>query len=59
MRNKAEWKATGVAEGAILIPLPELPKRVSELKGQKNYVVSCRSGMRARVAASILAQQGL
>ena len=59
VRNKPEWKSTGVIENSICIPLPDLPKRVDEIKEQKKYVVSCRSGQRAKVAASILAQKGL
>jgi hydroxyacylglutathione hydrolase len=59
VRNEPEFKSTGVVEGAILIPLPDLPKRAHELKDHKNIVVHCRTGMRARVAASILAQHGI
>ena len=58
-RNKPEWIATGTLENAILIPMLELSARVAELKDKKSVLVHCRTGMRARVAASILAQQGI
>lgn len=59
VRNIPEFVQTGVINNSILIPLPELHKRVVELKGEKNLVVSCRTGARARVAQSILAQEGI
>ena len=58
-RNKPEWKSTGIIEKAILIPLPQLQLKAAQLKDEKNLVVHCRTAMRARVAASILAQHGI
>lgn len=46
-------------ENSILIPLPELYKRAGELKEEKNILVNCRTGVRARVAAGILASEGI
>ena len=42
--------------GAILIPLKELPDRMSELDPQKKTIVYCRSGARSRAAAQLLQQ---
>ena len=58
-RSKPEWKSTGIIEKAILIPLPQFPLKAANLKDEKNLVIHCRTGMRARVAASILAQYGI
>lgn len=58
MRSKPEWLESSVIENAILIPLPELEKRIGELKGKDNFVVNCKTGMRARVATSILLKYG-
>lgn len=59
VRSLPEYQSAGVIDGAILIPLPELEKRVTELKGQKNLVVSCLSGARSKVAFSVLARHGI
>jgi rhodanese-related sulfurtransferase len=59
VRNKKEWQETGIVENAVTIPLNTLEDRVGELKDRKNIVVHCRTGMRARVAHAILAQNGI
>lgn len=59
VRNLPEWKETGVFENSILIPLGELSNRTEETKGKTNLMVSCRSGLRARFAYSILAKAGI
>ena len=59
VRSKPEWSSVGVIDGANLISLPELEKRAQELKGKKNLVINCMSGIRARVAFSILAKHGI
>ena len=41
-----------------LIPLNDLPKRVSELDPSKDMVVHCRSGGRSAKAVEFLQQQG-
>lgn len=45
--------------GAILIPLPELRKRLGELEPSKSYVVYCRSGKRSAVAALLMCQSDI
>jgi sulfur-carrier protein adenylyltransferase/sulfurtransferase len=45
-------------EGSTLIPLGELPKRVSELDSANDMVVYCRSGMRSGKAVDFLRKAG-
>ena len=47
-------------EGAVLIPLGELPDRVAELAAHRNrlVVVHCHLGMRSQRAARWLREQG-
>lgn len=59
VRNVGEWRSSGVIQGAMLIPLPELEARINELKGKKNIVINCLSGMRSKVAFSVLAKYGI
>lgn len=59
VRSKPEYMAAGVAENAILIPLPEIEARVGELKEKKNIVINCLTGMRSKVAFSILARHNI
>jgi rhodanese-related sulfurtransferase len=42
-----------------LIPLPELESRVNEVKGKSNVIVNCFTGLRSKVAFSILAKHGV
>ena len=44
--------------GSTLIPLGDLPKRVSELNVADEIVVHCKSGMRSAKAADFLRQSG-
>jgi sulfur-carrier protein adenylyltransferase/sulfurtransferase len=44
--------------GAKLIPLGDLPARVSELDSSREIVVHCKSGGRSQKAAEFLAQSG-
>jgi adenylyltransferase/sulfurtransferase len=44
--------------GSVLIPLAELPARISELDPQKEVVLHCRSGGRSAQAAAFLKQRG-
>jgi adenylyltransferase/sulfurtransferase len=48
----------GRIPGSILIPLGEVPKRVSELNTADEIVVHCKSGMRSAKAADFLRQSG-
>ena len=45
-------------EHAILIPMGDVPKRVSELDSSRPTAVLCRSGTRSRNVAEFLAEQG-
>jgi adenylyltransferase/sulfurtransferase len=44
--------------GGYLIPLGELPNRLSELDASREIVVQCKSGGRSQRAAEFLAQNG-
>jgi rhodanese-related sulfurtransferase len=59
VRERAEWAATGVPQGALLIPLAELEGRApAELALDRPVYVICRSGVRSRLAAEILVRLG-
>lgn len=58
VRTPAEF-AAGHIDGALNIPVQELPSRVKELAPRgKSVVVYCRSGARSCAAAGILTAQG-
>jgi rhodanese-related sulfurtransferase len=52
VRRNLEWVA-GHVDGAVHIPLHELPGRLAEVPGGELWV-HCHSGYRATVAASLL-----
>jgi len=56
VRLTGEWKA-GHIDGAIHIPLPELPRRLDEIPAGVIWV-HCGSGYRATAAVSLLANAG-
>ncbi|MFG2058141.1 rhodanese-like domain-containing protein [Micromonospora sp. NPDC048930] len=56
VRMTNEWKA-GHVEGAVHIPLPELPARLADVPPGAVWV-HCGSGYRATAAASLLANAG-
>ncbi|SCG49527.1 MBL fold metallo-hydrolase [Micromonospora halophytica] len=56
VRMTNEWKA-GHIEGAVHVPLPDLPKRLAEVPDGAVWV-HCGSGYRATAAASLLANAG-
>jgi rhodanese-related sulfurtransferase len=58
VRTPGEF-AGGSAEGAINIPLNEIPNRIAEFKGKENIVVFCKSGGRSSQAKSILENNGI
>ncbi len=61
VRNPDEWDDDlGHIEGARLIPLPELPARMTKIEGwrEKPVLVVCRVGVRSAEAAEILAGAG-
>lgn len=56
VREDAEW-AAGHIDGAVHIPLGELPARVGDLPDGQTLVV-CKVGGRSAQAVAYLAQQG-
>jgi rhodanese-related sulfurtransferase len=56
VRRRLEW-ADGHLDGALHIPLPDLPARLSEVPPGEIWV-HCRSGYRAVIAASLLQVAG-
>ncbi len=57
VRDRAEWDE-GHPQGAVHIPLGELPERYSELPKSRPLVVLCQSGSRSAIAASLLLAHG-
>lgn len=57
VRSEEEFEY-GRIPGALLIPLFELRKRMSELDLQQRYILYCHSGSRSSVAALRLTQAG-
>lgn len=57
VRTPAEY-AEAHAEGAINIPVQELPRRMGELQRSRPVVVYCRSGARSAAAATMLRSAG-
>jgi rhodanese-related sulfurtransferase len=56
VRRRLEW-ADGHLDGALHIPLPDLPGRLGEVPRDEVWV-HCRSGYRAAIAASLLQAAG-
>jgi rhodanese-related sulfurtransferase len=57
VRTQAEWDK-GHLTNSTLIPLDQLPNRLSEVPKDQDVVVLCRSGVRAKQGASILRNAG-
>ena len=57
VRTQEEWIESHV-EGATLIPLDELEARISEVPTDREVVVICHSGNRAKVGRDILLAAG-
>ncbi|QCB95893.1 rhodanese-like domain-containing protein [Arthrobacter sp. PAMC25564] len=57
VREDYEWVA-GHAEGALHIPLDQLPSRIDELDPDEDLYVICRTGGRSFRAAQWLVGQG-
>jgi len=57
VRQPREYEK-GHIPGAVLIPLPELPTRMTELESEQTTVVYCAVGGRSRVAAQMLNTSG-
>ncbi|MEU8312724.1 MULTISPECIES: MBL fold metallo-hydrolase [unclassified Micromonospora] len=56
VRMTNEWKA-GHIDGAVHVPLPDVPKRLADIPAATIWV-HCGSGYRATAAASLLANAG-
>ena len=60
VRNKPEWEEGGVCENALLLALPEFKSKIDVVAEFVNnhpgadVIVHCKTGMRARLATSIL-----
>lgn len=57
VRKRAESRTEHV-EGAINIPLSDLPAGLHQLNKDEKYLIHCASGYRSMIASSILQQQG-
>lgn len=57
VRNPEEYQICNL-ENSVLIPLPELETRFTELPKDKEMVVYCRSGNRSRRAIDVLRNKG-
>jgi phage shock protein E len=57
VREQSEWDTFHIP-GTTLIPLGELPNRLSELPKDQKIVVVCRSGNRSATGRDILKQAG-
>ena len=57
VREDDEW-AAGHAEGALHIPLMDLPARLGEIPTDRPLTIVCRVGGRSAQATTWLAQQG-
>ena len=57
VRRPGEWNE-GHVEGAVHIPLSELPARAKELDPNREWLVMCASGYRSVIGASVLERAG-
>ena len=57
VRSALEFEAERI-EGAHLVPLDELERRLDDVPDQGEVVVVCRTGVRATIAAEMLARGG-
>ena len=57
VRNPHEWDIVHI-EGALLLPLSELPGRMGELNSQRLIVTQCHKGVRSMKALNILKDAG-
>ncbi|MCF7987873.1 MAG: rhodanese [Methylovulum sp.] len=57
VREPHEFNYAKIA-GSVLIPLNQIPQRISELNKDQEIVVICHHGMRSQQAASYLEQAG-
>lgn len=57
VRQPEEWNEAHIP-GSTLIPLGELPQRLSELPSDQEILVVCRSGNRSQTGRDILREAG-
>lgn len=57
VRTANEWRS-GHAEGAVWVPWEALPERLHELDPEDHWVVTCGSGYRSSMGASVLKRAG-
>lgn len=57
VRQRYEWDA-GRIDGAVHVPLEELPAKAAELDRDREVVVQCRSGSRSAFAVAALREAG-
>ncbi len=57
VRDIDEWLA-GHVNGAVHVPLVELPRRLDELPRESDIICICRSGNRSGQATAFLIEQG-
>jgi adenylyltransferase/sulfurtransferase len=59
VRQPHEWDIVNLeSDGAVIIPLAELPDRLDEIPTNREIVVYCRTGARSASAAQMLAEEG-
>ncbi len=58
VRESGELAASGMIEGALHIPLRDLPRRFAELESTAEVVLYCAAGMRSFDAAMFLRDKG-
>jgi len=59
VRQPHEWDIVNLeTDGAVMIPLAELPDRLDEIPKEREIVVYCRTGARSETAARMLADEG-
>lgn len=57
VREPIEWTA-GHVDGAVHVPLAQVPARLAEVPEAATVAVICRSGNRSRVAVDVLRASG-
>ncbi|CAD8084435.1 unnamed protein product [Paramecium primaurelia] len=57
-RNPVEFKTTGIIPGSLMIPLFQIENQLDLIPKDKTLHIYCRSGARAKTAATILLQHG-
>ena len=58
VRNPPEVQAEGAIEGALCIPMDQLPARLKEVPADREIVAVCARGMRSANTAHWLRAQG-